>query len=324
MLLAGSWRRCLSELSRRQLLAGAGFAAGARGATKKARIAITLDLEMSRNFPKWETTHWDYEKGNLDEAAKAYSLGVAQRVKAAGGRLHYFCVARVLEQENVDWLKQIASMGHAIGNHTYDHVNVLARKPEDVQFRFKRAPWLLRGQSAGEAIAENVALGAKAIRARLGFDPAGFRTPGGFAEGLNGRADVQRMLIAQGYSWVSAQYAPHPVEGDPKVYLPPVLAKSQPYRYAETRLLEIPMAPVSDINAFRNGKWPLERFMAATRIAVNWAIENGAVFDMLAHPSCLGVVDPGYKTIDMICEIVRSARDRAELVDLTDVANGAE
>lgn len=202
-------------------------------------------------------------------------------------------------------------------------MNVLARRPEDVQFRFKRAPWLLRGKSAEEAIAENVELGAKAIRTRLGFDPAGFRTPGGFAEGLRGRADVQRMLAAQGYTWVSAQYAPHPIEGDPKVYLPPVLAKSQPYRYPETRLLEIPMAPVSDINAFRNAKWPLERFMAATRVAVNWAIENSAVFDMLAHPSCLGVVDPDYKTIDMICEIVRSARDRAELVDLTSVANEA-
>src|SRR4051812_49477953 len=36
----------------------------------KAQIAITLDLEMARNFPNWEDTHWDYEKGNLNEAAK--------------------------------------------------------------------------------------------------------------------------------------------------------------------------------------------------------------------------------------------------------------
>src|SRR4051812_44037670 len=26
----------------------------------KALIAITLDLEMARNFPRWEDTHWDY------------------------------------------------------------------------------------------------------------------------------------------------------------------------------------------------------------------------------------------------------------------------
>ena len=40
--------------------------------SNKALIAITLDLEMARNFPKWEDTHWDYEKGNLNDEAKKY------------------------------------------------------------------------------------------------------------------------------------------------------------------------------------------------------------------------------------------------------------
>src|SRR5258705_8963108 len=88
----------------------------------KALVAITLDLEMSRNFPTWETTHWDYEKGNLDADTKAYSVEAANRVKDCGGLIHFFCVGRVLEQENVDWLKVIAADGHKVGNHTYDHV----------------------------------------------------------------------------------------------------------------------------------------------------------------------------------------------------------
>ncbi|HSU56297.1 MAG TPA: chitin deacetylase, partial [Candidatus Dormibacteraeota bacterium] len=37
---------------------------------QKALIAITLDLEMARNFPHWEDTHWDYEKGNLQPEMK--------------------------------------------------------------------------------------------------------------------------------------------------------------------------------------------------------------------------------------------------------------
>ena len=41
--------------------------ADAAANSPKARIAITLDLEMSRNFPRREDTHWDFEKGNLDE-----------------------------------------------------------------------------------------------------------------------------------------------------------------------------------------------------------------------------------------------------------------
>ncbi|MCA9050132.1 MAG: hypothetical protein KDA89_15455, partial [Planctomycetaceae bacterium] len=31
------------------------------GNAPRARIAVTLDLEMSRNFPQREDTHWDYE-----------------------------------------------------------------------------------------------------------------------------------------------------------------------------------------------------------------------------------------------------------------------
>src|SRR5438128_70604 len=65
---------------------------------KQALIAITLDLEMSRNFPTWEETHWDYEKGNLNEPTKKYTAEACRRVKAHGGRVHCFAVGRVFEQ----------------------------------------------------------------------------------------------------------------------------------------------------------------------------------------------------------------------------------
>src|SRR5437660_12381258 len=105
------------SLTRRQFLAAAIAGAGVAGAAAvnrraadadKALIAISFDLEMSRNFPTWEQTHWDYEKGNLDEATKKYTVDACRRVKAAGGVLHCFAVGRVLEQENVDWLRGIA------------------------------------------------------------------------------------------------------------------------------------------------------------------------------------------------------------------------
>src|ERR1051326_285817 len=74
---------------------------------KKALVAITLDLEMSRNFPTWETTHWDYEKGNLNDETKRYAVEAAKRVKAHGGVIHFFAVGRVFEQRSVDWLKDL-------------------------------------------------------------------------------------------------------------------------------------------------------------------------------------------------------------------------
>src|SRR5262249_10548977 len=125
---------------------------------KKALIAITLDLEMSRNFPKWEDTHWDYEKGNLNQETKRYVLDAARRVKAHGGVMHFFVAGQVFDQENVDLLKELNEQGHPIGNLPYDHVYVLATRPEDIQYRFKRAPWLIEGKPPAQVIRENVQL----------------------------------------------------------------------------------------------------------------------------------------------------------------------
>jgi len=75
-------------LTRRRFLAGSvvgGMSCLALAARKdaesdKALIAITLDLEMSRNFPTWKTTHWDYEKGNLNDETKKYTAEACRRV----------------------------------------------------------------------------------------------------------------------------------------------------------------------------------------------------------------------------------------------------
>src|SRR3712207_8320282 len=53
------------------------------------------------------------------------------------------------------------------------------------------------------------------------------------------------------------------------------------------------------------------------------SIENGAVFDFLAHPSCLYVTDPEFRTIDLICDLVRKAGDRAAIADLGTIARTA-
>src|SRR5258708_19837299 len=86
---------------------------------ERAQIAITLDLEMSRNFPTWETTYWDYEKGNLDADTKAYSAEAAQRVKDRGGIIPFFSGGRVPEQENRGWVKTNPAPPHTTPKHTY-------------------------------------------------------------------------------------------------------------------------------------------------------------------------------------------------------------
>lgn len=296
----------------------------------KAQIAITLDLEMARNFPNWEDTHWDYEKGNLNQAAKDYTVAACKRVKDRGGLIHTFVVGQLFEQENVDWLIGIAEEGHPIGNHTYDHVYVLAKTHDALQYRFQRAPWLIAGREIPEILRSNIALTNVALKQRIGVEANGFRTPGGFATGLYGREDVQEILLGLGFDWISCRYPAHAgIESlhgtdrrPSKKAFEEILAAqvaAQPLQY-NTGLLDIPMSPISDIGAFRNGRWKKEFFLEAIRLAVDWTIENRAAFDFLAHPSCLGVVDQEFAAIDLICDLVEQASDRAEIVTLDVIA----
>jgi len=293
----------------------------------KALIAITLDLEMARNFPKWDDTHWDYEKGNLNDEVKKYAVEASRRVKAHGGVIHFFLVARALEQENVDWLKEIIAMGHRIGNHTYDHVYVRAKTLQEVQFRFARAPWLVEGKKPLDVIRENVRMANAAIKSRLGIEAAGFRTPGGFADGLTPAPEVQQMFLDLGFKWISCKYPSHlynetPDAAPTKIVFDDIVRaqkEAQPFVYP-SGLIDIPMNPISDIGAFRNGKWKLDDFLKAIRLGVEWAIEHGGVYDFLAHPSVLYPKDPEFKAIELICELVKKAGNRAAIVDLDVIA----
>ena len=293
---------------------------------RRALIAVTFDLEMARNFPRWEDTHWDYEKGNLNEETKRYAVEAGRRVKAHGGVIHYFVVGRVFEQENVDWLKRLVEDGHPVGNHTYDHVNLKATKPEETQFRFQRAPWLVADKSVERVIRENIELCSAAMKQRLGIAPAGFRTPGGFQNGLHDVPSVQRLLLDLGFKWVSATYPVHPNTQPGEVPANEVFdgivraqAAAQPFAYP-SGLIDVPMSPISDVGAFRNGRWKLEHFLEALRRAVAWAVEHGVCFDLLAHPAVLYPMDPEFRVIELVCELVKRAGARARLVSLEELA----
>ncbi len=295
----------------------------------RALVALTLDLEMSRNFPSWDQVHWDYQKGNLDEPTKRYTVEACRRVRAAGGHMHLFAVGQVFEQDSVEWLRDLARDGHPIGNHTYDHVNILARSGDELQFRFRRWPWLMQGRTLERAITDNIRMTSEAIAQRLQTKVRGFRSPGGFADGIRDRPDVQKLLAALGFTWVSTQYVgvrdlqegtrPGPRELDAIVKSQ---ALCQPHIY-RGGLVEVPMSTVSDIQAFRHGRWRLDDYLQALDRALDWVIARRAVFDFLGHPSCLAVVDPGFQAIGLICDKVRRAGDAAILTDLDTLARRA-
>ena len=277
-------------------------------------------------YPTRDMLEWDYQKGNLNKPTKAYALEAARTARDRGALIHFFCVGRVLEQPNIDWLKQIATMGHPVGNHTYDHVNVWSATPEQTQFRFQRSPWLVRGKDVKEIIRENIRITTLAMKQRAGIDADGFRTPGGSRAALDGREDLQQLLLHEGFSWVSSKYPHHKSSqaGEPPgedVFASIVEAQqqAQPYVYP-TGLIEIPMSPISDVGAFRTSRWKLDHFLKSIRQCVEWTIENQAVFDFLCHPSIMHVEDPELKAVRLICDLVNQASDKAEVVGLSTIA----
>ncbi len=291
-----------------------------------ALVSITFDCEMSAHYPTRGQTEWNYKKGDLDEASKEYSVGAARRVAAAGGKMHFFIVGRVFEHPSVAWMEEILRLGHGLGNHTYDHVNVTAADIDQVQYRFQRAPWLAFGKTPAGIIDENIRMCTAAMKKRLGVNPSGFRTPGGFPNGLKARPDIQNLLLSQGYTWISSMYPRHPVKPDTAAPQPGELEaiaaiqqSAQPFTYP-SGLIEIPMSPPSDVTIMRTGRWKLSDFRRGVESGLDWCIEHGKVWDFLSHPSALGVADPKFEIIDLIIERVKRAGTRARLVRLDDIA----
>ena len=80
------------------------------------------------------------------------------------------------------------------------------------------------------------------------------------------------------------------------------------------------MSPVSDVMALRIARWSCKSWLAAVRKAIEWTIENGGVFDFLTHPSVLVVKDPKFEAMDMVCDLVDKAGDKARIVGLDKLA----
>ena len=290
----------------------------------KALIGITLDLEMSRYYPTRDITEWDYQKGNLNDETKQYTVEACRRVKAKGGVLHSFVVGQVLEHRSVDWLKEIANEGHPIGNHTYDHVNITATESKDIQYRFQRSPWLIRGKGAADVISENIRMCEFALKQRTGIQANGFRTPGGFGKGLSNRPDLQEMMLKLGYGWLSSKAIGVSVpRRNPTMEHHRAIVASQagmqPFVYP-SGLIEIPFAPMMDVGFFRSRRWKLSEYLTTVEMCVNWAIENRAVYDWGTHPSVMYVEDPEFKTVELICDVVNASGGKAAVVGLDTIA----
>jgi len=141
-------------------------------------------------------------------------------------------------------------------------------------------------------------------------------------------AEEYQLWRSLGYAWVSSQYTqPQNLKSSrPTAANFAAIVRSvklaQPYAYP-TGLIEIPLAPITDVNAFRSRRWTLSEFTKSVRRSVRWAIEHGGVYDYCFHPSVMCIEDPQFAVIDLICEEVRQAGKNAAIVNLDTIAERA-
>jgi peptidoglycan/xylan/chitin deacetylase (PgdA/CDA1 family) len=321
-------------MTRRNFIHGC-FAAGAVGIshqgkageppTGPALVSISFNLEMMRGYPTPQHANWDYEKGNLDAATKKYALEAARRVKAAGGRINAFIIGSTLEQEDIEWLKELAREGHLLGNHSYDHVALKAATGDAIQHRFRRSPWLVAGRKPAEVIEENIRLAHVAVKQRLGVECAGFCSPSDYREGLVDRPDLQQLMLSLGYRWVCCKSTGVPRElgaqGSEQALQAIVAAQkeTQPFVYP-SGLIEIPRSVPADASLFRAARWSLSSYLEAVRRTLDWTVENRGLYHYVCHPALLSIEDPDMKIMDILCDTVRRHAGQATLADLNQVA----
>ena len=273
-------------------------------------VSLTLDVEMCTNFPYW-TAVWDHRKGALDADTKGYVAQLSSRAHELGIPLQYFIVGSALEDPDLAYLLLTRDLGHAIGNHTYTHVSVKAKTVPSLQVVYKQEPWRACGREPLQVIRDEVHQSTLAFRQRLGIEPAGFRTPGGFTTGLHDVPEVQQVLTEQGFTWASSHY--HLDVGADKRPPRDVVAAAvrasveelQPYRYPGG-LLEVPMMGMSDIWAFRVLDLDRADWLYACQVAIDRARELDGICSILAHPAVLACRDPFCDTV----RLVAAARDQ--------------
>ena len=268
-------------------------------------LSLTFDIEMCSNFPYW-TSVWDHRKGAIDEDSKLYMGKMLDVADKYGVKFQFFLVGKALEDPDIDYLKRMTAEGHAVDNHTYNHVSVKAQDIPQLQPVYASAPWRAAGLTALECIEREVRQTSTAITEKLGVAPTGFRTPGGFNNGLDDVPAVQEVLSDAGMQYASARYY-FPVDTEKKRPAAEVLNQAmeasidalQPSRYPNG-LPELPLAGITDIWAFRVLDLDRWEFIDVLKRGIDHAHANRQVLSLCFHPPVLAVRDPHCDMLDIV------------------------
>ncbi len=187
----------------------------------RCAIALSYDLEMCGGYQPDGVNH-----GRIIPEVQAYTLDLCGVAEQYGVPLHFFFVGNGIEHTQ-GCLKEILRRGHVLDNHTYAH---LALTTDDVA-----------------KLDEELALTNRLLEERLGWKSTVLRGPGGYQNGLDGKAENQKAILKNGFRWVSGRHdGTH--RGD-MAHILRTVEENLPYAYP-TGLVEIPIQGLTDRTFF--------------------------------------------------------------------------
>lgn len=304
----------------------------------KFAVQLSFDLEMVTNFPYW-SNDWNSSKGAIDQATKKYVEQINAKCEKYGAKAHYFLVGSLFEDPDIDYLKKTVAAGHAVGNHTYTHTGIKAQEVAQLSGIYSDFPWCAAGRSAQEIVRQEIQMTTGAIKSCLGTNPKGFRSPGGFVNGLQDVENVQQMLQHEGFWWVSTHYNDGLISSRYKLATFEAVNKLdvhtlieafnrsehilQPYRY-KSGLLEIPLAGITDVVAWRGYGSNLGDWLSMLSAGVDYAHKHGLIFTLTTHPAVLAAIDPCCQSIEVILTKAIGKEEGVWLPDMEEVAQYLE
>jgi peptidoglycan/xylan/chitin deacetylase (PgdA/CDA1 family) len=207
----------------------------------RCAIALSYDLEMCAGYQPDLV-----KRGRILPEVQRYMLELCAVAEAFGVQLHFFYVGNGLD-ETYACLRALLDRGHVLDSHTYTHLPLIT---DDVR-----------------RLDEELALVNELFERRLGWRSTVLRGPGGYQDGLDSRPENQRVILRNGFKWVSCRVDRQARLGDRAAVLV-VASRLRPYAYP-TGLVEIPFQGFSDRSFFET-----YRNVAPDRY-VAWRTEHG-------------------------------------------------
>jgi len=231
--------------------------------------------------------------GHLNEDIEKYILRLAGLAEDHGARLQFFLEGNTMEDPPDLWI-EILKRGHAVDQHTYDHISLVNTPLDEIR--------------------RQLTLTKDLLAERLNTDNIGLRGPGGYAMGLHGRQDVQQVIVEAGIKYASTQDAYKPSKNP--AFQPPtdertieMLGDLQPCYYP-TGLLEIPFCcwqdrSFFDVDVGGDPTRPVDDWIAYLKRAVDFVYDRGLFLTLTVHPSTGFKHDPEARYLGQLLSYCR-------------------